>query len=118
MTGGLFIYHTQLIRNNLTTNEHQNMFKYDYLKSIDDDGNLIIKNPFDKGFIRNLISRFAPSRDTYVMGCTSIDSHSCQNDSCSDHHCDKGLESMSSSKNKKIDGDEDGEKVELVANMV
>mmetsp|Transcript_6907 Transcript_6907/g.8726 ORF Transcript_6907/g.8726 Transcript_6907/m.8726 type:complete len:265 (-) Transcript_6907:2058-2852(-) len=31
MTGGLTMYHTQLIHKNLSTNEHQNMYKYKYL---------------------------------------------------------------------------------------
>ena len=67
MTGGLSIYHTQLVRSNLTTNEHQNMRKYAYLRKNNSDGSVTFINPFNKGFIRNLYSRLFPGKDTYSL---------------------------------------------------
>lgn len=61
MTGTLSIYHTQLIRANLTTNEHQNLHKPSYKYLNGGDG----QNPFNKGFFRNMYLRMFPSRDTY-----------------------------------------------------
>ncbi|CAN0432913.1 unnamed protein product, partial [Phaeothamnion confervicola] len=46
----------QLISRNLTTNEHQNWFRYAYLK----DGSGRYANPFDRGFGANLLSRLLP----------------------------------------------------------
>ena len=37
-------YHVQLIRENLTTNEHSNMYRYDYLK----DATGRYRNPWQK----------------------------------------------------------------------
>jgi len=67
MAGGLSVYHTQLIYNNLTTNEHQNLHKYNYLKKANADGSISMHNPFNKGFLWNLKSRFFPGRDSYVL---------------------------------------------------
>ena len=53
---GMLLYHTQLVLKNLTTNEHQNLRKYSYLR--DDRG--YYKKKFDKGFLGNLYSRFCP----------------------------------------------------------
>lgn len=64
MTGGLLIYHTQLIARNLTTNEHQNGFRYRYLR--DDSGHYF--NPFDRGFRLNFMSRIMPDKDSYIIG--------------------------------------------------
>eukprot|EP00557_Chaetoceros_sp_GSL56_P007511 CAMPEP_0176496550 /NCGR_PEP_ID=MMETSP0200_2-20121128/11252_1 /TAXON_ID=947934 /ORGANISM="Chaetoceros sp., Strain GSL56" /LENGTH=809 /DNA_ID=CAMNT_0017894507 /DNA_START=29 /DNA_END=2458 /DNA_ORIENTATION=- len=63
MTGGLSIYHTQLVRKNLTTNEHQNFFKYKYLK----DENGAYRNPYNRGCFRNFLSRFFPGKNTYAL---------------------------------------------------
>lgn len=115
MTGGLLIYHTQLIRMNLTTNEHQNMFKYEYLKKKNADGSVSFHNPFNKGFLRNFMSRMFPSRDAYTLPDDSggnIDN--------GNHGSDTGsgieLEGLSSS-NKKTD-DDGGERADLVSNIV
>jgi len=59
----MFVYHTQLTVKNLTTNEHMNLFKYKYLKN--EAGRF--SNPFDRGFMSNVGSRFMPSEDTYVL---------------------------------------------------
>lgn len=63
MTGGLSIYHTQLVRKNLTTNEHQNFFKYKYLK----DENGAYRNPYNRGCFRNFRSRFFPGKSSYAL---------------------------------------------------
>ena len=63
MTIGLLIYHTQLIKRNLTTNEHQNVFRYTYLH--DEYGRYY--NRFNKGFFRNMLSRCSPGPDSYVV---------------------------------------------------
>jgi len=63
MTGGLLIYHTQLVATNLTTNEHQNIFRYKYLKR--ENGRLF--NPFHKGLLGNILSRIIPGDDSYVL---------------------------------------------------
>jgi len=62
MTTGLLIYHSNLVVANLTTNEHQNISKYKYLRH---EGRF--SNPFNKGFINNLTSRFFPNRDSYTL---------------------------------------------------
>jgi len=64
MTAGLLIFHTQLIKKNLTTNEYQNWFRYNYLK--DKSGKY--QNPFNKGFCSNFVSRFAPDSRSYTPG--------------------------------------------------
>merc|ERR1719223_1096036 len=63
MAGGLTVYHTQLILKNLTTNEHQNQFRYHYLK--DSFGRYW--NPFQRGFFHNFMSRFLPGKDSYML---------------------------------------------------
>ncbi len=63
MTFGLSVYHTQLILKNLTTNEHQNLFRYKYLK----DGNGGYRNRFHRGCVGNFISRFFPGKDAYTL---------------------------------------------------
>ncbi|GMH52258.1 hypothetical protein TrST_g7429 [Triparma strigata] len=57
-------YHVQLIRMNLTTNEHSNLFRYEYLK----DGQGRYRNPFDKGFMHNLYTRMVPGEEAYTIG--------------------------------------------------
>jgi|AntRauTorckE5430_2_1112549.scaffolds.fasta_scaffold01248_4 palmitoyltransferase len=63
MTGGLTVYHSQLVRRNLTTNEHQNAFRYKYLK----DENGAFRNPYDRGCLQNFISRFFPGKDAKML---------------------------------------------------
>ena len=63
MAGGLALYHTQLIMRNLTTNEHQNQFRYHYLK--DSFGRYW--NPFERGFVNNFMSRCLPGKESYML---------------------------------------------------
>ena len=63
-SGGMLVYHTQLIWRNLTTNEHQNIYRYKYFRSKEGSG---FHNPFDHGFFRNLMSRCIPGDDSYIM---------------------------------------------------
>lgn len=60
---GLFCYHTQLIAKNLTTNEHINSWRFEYLKGERGE----YRNPFDKGFIQNLMSRMIPGDDSFIL---------------------------------------------------
>lgn len=113
MSGGLAIYHTQLVRMNLTTNEHQNMYKYDYLKKTNDDGSVSFVNPFNQGLVRNFLSRFLPGKDSYTVPVAGAGK--CKDGCCKDNNS-SGIKHTSSS-NKKTD-DEGGEGMELVANMV
>jgi len=70
LTVGLFFvpsitmvfYHFFLIKKNLTTNEHQNFYRYDYLK--DDHGRY--RNSFDYGIFHNLYGRLCPGIRTYM----------------------------------------------------
>lgn len=109
MTGGLSIYHTQLIHMNLTTNEHQNLNKYKYLKKLQDDGSLAYHNPFDKGFIRNFMSRLFPGKDSYVVP-GEIESNE---KSCMETELDSSSIELTDKKT-----DDNGEKADLVANIV
>eukprot|EP00565_Helicotheca_tamesis_P007460 CAMPEP_0185727478 /NCGR_PEP_ID=MMETSP1171-20130828/3158_1 /TAXON_ID=374046 /ORGANISM="Helicotheca tamensis, Strain CCMP826" /LENGTH=808 /DNA_ID=CAMNT_0028396057 /DNA_START=84 /DNA_END=2510 /DNA_ORIENTATION=- len=61
--GCMLVYHTQLTAKNLTTNEHINVWKYKYLQ--DKGGHF--SNPFDKGVLKNFVSRFDPGEDSYVL---------------------------------------------------
>lgn len=61
---GLLVYHTDLIAKNLTTNEHQNAWKYPYLQ---DPTSRTYKNQFDEGFLGNVYSRFFPSESSYTL---------------------------------------------------
>ncbi|GMI25641.1 hypothetical protein TeGR_g5239, partial [Tetraparma gracilis] len=54
-------YHLTLMFKNLTTNEHQNMYRYEYLK--DDAGRY--SNPFDGGIGHNFYMRMMPSEDAF-----------------------------------------------------
>jgi hypothetical protein len=56
-------YHLQLINKNLTTNEHQNLYRYKYLQ--DSAGRYL--NPFDGGFMHNLYQRMVPGVDSYTL---------------------------------------------------
>mmetsp|Transcript_19139 Transcript_19139/g.41566 ORF Transcript_19139/g.41566 Transcript_19139/m.41566 type:complete len:652 (-) Transcript_19139:639-2594(-) len=62
----LFVYHTQLIYKNISTNEHINMFRYKYLFPVV-AGRRVYKNPWDKGFIGNFMDRMNPSRTCYEI---------------------------------------------------
>ena len=63
-SGGMLVYHTQLIWRNLTTNEHQNIYRYKYFQRKEGNG---FHNPFDHGFFRNLMSRCIPGEDSYII---------------------------------------------------
>ena len=49
---------------NLTTNEHANLFRYKYLH--DSAGRF--RNPWNQGMMGNLYERFSPSRSSYELG--------------------------------------------------
>lgn len=63
MVISLLFYHTSLIAKNLSTNEHQNIWRYRYLR--DEFGRF--HNVFDKGRFANLMSRLFPSPECYVI---------------------------------------------------
>jgi len=63
MALGLLCYHSKLIASNLSTNEHQNIWRYTYLR--DEFGRF--HNYFDKGRFANLMSRLLPGPDCYVI---------------------------------------------------
>jgi hypothetical protein len=62
-SGGMLIYHTQLMLVNLTTNEHINVSRYKYLQS--ESG--AYSNPFFKGWLNNAVDRFFPSVSSYTF---------------------------------------------------
>lgn len=62
-SGGMCIYHTQLMIVNLTTNEHQNVTRYKYL--VNEQGQY--KNRFFRGYRNNVLDRFAPSESSYTL---------------------------------------------------
>ena len=95
LTGSLSIYHTQLIRENLTTNEHQNRFKKSYAYLLSNDG----RNPFNKGFLQNLYSRIYPSKESYIL------------EKREDKELERVRKSISGKKN-------DEEKNDLISNIV
>ncbi|GLD92113.1 hypothetical protein PINS_up000646 [Pythium insidiosum] len=55
--GHLFGFHCYLTARNLTTNEVMNAHRYEYMRSADGQ----YRNPFDRGMLRNVIGRLAPS---------------------------------------------------------
>ena len=59
----LLVYHTLLIKKNLTTNEHQNWKRYSYLK---DDRNEYY-NPWKRSFFQNLMNRVIPMESLYTL---------------------------------------------------
>ena len=95
MTGSLLIYHTQLTAFNLTTNEHMNLQRYEYLWTTtnavgsipngnSDKGDLEegthdhshhhqpamsrkFKNPWSNGVFGNFSDRFSPSHSSYLL---------------------------------------------------
>uniref|UniRef100_A0A6U0TF19 Palmitoyltransferase n=1 Tax=Pinguiococcus pyrenoidosus TaxID=172671 RepID=A0A6U0TF19_9STRA len=58
MSFGMCMYHVQLVLANLTTNEYSNRYRYDYLK--DAAGGFF--NPYNKGFLYNVLDRFCADR--------------------------------------------------------
>lgn len=68
MSGGMLIYHTQLVVANLTTNEHLNVARYDYLwKSTGKDGSRQFSNPWNRGWYHNIVDRLWPSDSSYQI---------------------------------------------------
>jgi len=78
MAGGMCLYHTQLTLNNLTTNEHMNLHRYEYLhrkpnSSASGRNGMIFGpqgmyfNPFHRGGFRNVIQRFFPNKQSYTL---------------------------------------------------
>jgi len=70
-TLGMFVYHTQLSMSNLTTNEHMNISRYDYLneKTTDRNGQTTrrFRNPWFKSSFRNLLDRLSPTSELYML---------------------------------------------------
>jgi hypothetical protein len=64
--GGMLIYHTQLSMVNLSTNEHLNVRKYKYLYPIV-NGKRKFRNPWFKGWFRNVMDRMQPSEKCYTI---------------------------------------------------
>ncbi|CAB9504244.1 protein phosphatase 6 regulatory ankyrin repeat subunit C [Seminavis robusta] len=65
-TAGMFVYHTQLSVGNLTTNEHMNVAKYDYL--VEKTGSTKrYRNPWFRSRLRNLMDRLTPTAELYTM---------------------------------------------------
>jgi len=58
MNLGMCVYHAQLVYGNLTTNEHSNRWRYGYLQ----DAAGGFHNPYDKGFLANVVDRCCPDR--------------------------------------------------------
>lgn len=78
MAGGMCLYHTQLTMFNLTTNEHMNLNKYEYLSSARFGGRRMkgmtfgpggsFHNPFFQGWWANAMSRlYHPNKATYTL---------------------------------------------------
>lgn len=105
MTGGLSIYHTQLVRKNLTTNEHQNFFKYKYLK----DENGAYRNPYNRGCFMNFISRFFPGKNAFALMLPKRDVGESSSVNITDHESDIEMGHVS---NKNV-----SEKLSLVKNI-
>mmetsp|Transcript_30266 Transcript_30266/g.46319 ORF Transcript_30266/g.46319 Transcript_30266/m.46319 type:complete len:858 (+) Transcript_30266:185-2758(+) len=114
MTLGLTIYHTQLIKMNLTTNEQANLHRYPYLN--DDRGRYT--NPFNRGFVGNCVSRFFPKRNAYTIGADSNSCNSkdacCAGGDCSGGDIPTTTMEVTMSSNKKTDD----EQASLVENQV
>jgi hypothetical protein len=67
MTGGMLIYHTQLVVTNLTTNEHINLRRYDYLWTKESSGQRKYRNPWMRGYWNNVVDRFFPTQASYRL---------------------------------------------------
>jgi hypothetical protein len=66
--GGMWLYHTQLLMVNLTTNEHMNVRKYKYLFPISTTtGKRKYQNPWFKGWFGNMMDRMQPSERAYMI---------------------------------------------------
>ncbi|CAM9310174.1 unnamed protein product, partial [Hapterophycus canaliculatus] len=62
----LFVYHAQLIRQNLTTSEHHALRNVDYLKAPNQSGQY--SNPFDQGLLANFVARLSGTHDVPPPG--------------------------------------------------
>jgi len=68
MAGGMLFYHTQLVIANLTTNEHLNANRYDYLWEQQPGNNSRrYRNPWFRGWMANIMDRFNPSEASYML---------------------------------------------------
>ena len=67
MAGGMFIYHTQLTAVNLTTNEHINVNRYDYLWTSGNGSAKRFHNPWNRGILANFADRLNPSHASYML---------------------------------------------------
>ena len=63
---GMLLYHTQLSMANLTTNEHINLRKYKYFFTTV-NGKRQFRNPWNKGWLGNLMDRMNPSDRSYMI---------------------------------------------------
>ena len=59
----MVVFHTQLILNNISTNEQMNARKYQYFW----DENGRFQNPFNHGKIHNVLHRVSPDRSSYEL---------------------------------------------------
>jgi hypothetical protein len=92
---GMLCYHSQLILKNLTTNEHQNMWRYDYLK---DPRTGQFSNPFDQGCAQNCASRCFPGKVSLNQSSNSNNNNNNHvNEPTSTDGQDDGVELLSSS---------------------
>jgi len=75
---GMVLYHVQLIWVNLTTNEHINTSKYDYLWHIvatGDPARPVVRryrNPWNHGPWHNLLARLFPSDASYLLPAVPV----------------------------------------------
>jgi len=60
---GMLSYHVQLVRRNLSTNEHANMMRYKYLH----DATGRYRNPWDNGIMSNIYDKVVPSSKCYEL---------------------------------------------------
>ena len=67
MSGGLLIYHTQLVLVNLTTNEHINVTRYEHFWTKDSQGQRKYRNPWFQGYWNNVLDRFFPTQASYRL---------------------------------------------------
>ena len=65
----MWVYHSQLVSLNLTTNEHMNLHKYDYLRKQRP------YSPWDKGIVANFVERlwYPPGEHCYVLPSSQSD---------------------------------------------
>jgi palmitoyltransferase ZDHHC13/17 len=70
-TVGMWFYHTQLSVGGLTTNEHINVTKYDYLveKTTHNNGATTkrYRNPWNKSYARNCLDRMTPTAELFTL---------------------------------------------------